>query len=530
MKKFLFVIWFLAICFNKINAQVITSIHCGSMFYQTHLALDSIGNIYFSEPLNNRIRKLDISSCSISLIAGTGVAGYSGDSGLATSAQLNDVLGLAFDKHGNLFIADYENHVIRKIDIYTGIITTAVGVNTPYGGYSGDGGPATLAQLYLPTDLVIDTSGNIYICEHGNNCIRYVNSSTGIISTLAGNGTSGFSGDGGQATIAQLNQPKSFAVDSASNIYIADEDNNRIRKVDASTGIINTIAGNGINGYAGDGGLALNAEFSGGRGLTVDKYGNIYFPDTWNNRVRKIDANTGIINTIIGTGSIGYSGDRGLAINAELDNPEDIAFDTKGNIYIADRGNNVIRVVYNCSNYNLTENFTLVQDTVSNYIWHAYPNYPNIADSARWYWGDSTSSFGFYPKHTYSGAGWFNICVVAYTACGDSAYYCQNEFINNIVIVSNNNNPNNPEEVGLNQVTDNRNQLKIYPCPVSKNITIEVSKKAIIEISNIEGQIIKRFTAVENTTTIDVSGFANGMYFVKVQTEKGIAVKKFIKE
>ena len=213
----------------------------------------------------------------ITTIAGNGIAGYSGDGGLATNAELNNPYGVAVDSNGNIYIADTNNNRIRKVNSTTGIITTIAGNGTA--GYSGDGGLATNAELYYPYGVAVDSNGNIYIADTYNNRIRKVNSTTGIITTIAGNGTAGYSGDGGPATNAQLNYPYGVAVDSSGNIYIADTDNNRIRKVNSTTGIITTIAGNGNPGYSGDGGPATNAELYDPSGVAVDSNGNIYIAD-----------------------------------------------------------------------------------------------------------------------------------------------------------------------------------------------------------------------------------------------------------
>ena len=224
-----------------------------------------------------------------------------------------------------------------------GVINTAAGNGTA--GYSGDGGAAISAELYNPSSVAVDTSGNIYIVDVFNSRIRKVSASTGIISTVAGNGTAGFSGDGGAAISAELYYPSSVAVDMSGNIYIADLDNLRIRKVSASTGIISTVAGNGTAGYTGDGGAAYNAEIRGVYGIAVDASGNIYVADSGNNRIRKITVSTGIISTVAGGSSSGYLGDGGAATSANLIYPEDVAVDTSGNFYIADTDNNRIRVV-----------------------------------------------------------------------------------------------------------------------------------------------------------------------------------------
>jgi hypothetical protein len=291
----------------------------------------------------------------ISTIAGTGIAGYSGNGGQATAAKLNVPFGIIIDSSGNIIFSDNGNNVIRKITASTGIITKIAGTYYPNNGsswyYGGDGGLATSAYLANPFGVAFDSVGNIYIADNLNNVIRKITVSTGIISTVAGDGSIFFNfwpfcGDGGMATDAQLNNPWGVAVDHAGNIYIADRDNNVIRKVDASTGIINTIAGDGSANYYGDGGLAINAELYAPDGVTLDAAGNIYISDDGNNVIRKITASSGIITTVAGNGIAGYSGDNGLATSAKLNDPSlGVAFDADGNFYIADDANNVIRKV-----------------------------------------------------------------------------------------------------------------------------------------------------------------------------------------
>ncbi len=416
---------------NSIFAQNITSVQCG-LIYGGGLAIDSIGNIYIAEPNQNKIRKIDKITNAISLIAGTGAAGYSGDGGLAVNAQINDVSSVQFDKNGNLFFADYLNNVVRKIDMITGIITTVAGngngaSSTP-GGYSGDGGPAILAELNWPTDIALDATGNIYISEQQSGTIRFVNIFTGIITTVAGNGTLGYTGDGGLATSAQLYAPTSIALDSVGNIYIGLEAGGpRLRKVDATTGVINTIAGNGILGYTGDGGPALTASFREFNDLYIDKQGDVILTDCNNNVIRKINTNTGIVNTIIGDASNNAGiGDGGLAINARLIHPSGFAKDLTGNIYFCGGWDHEVRVVYDCGNYipKGSVSFALSQNTF-NYYTYTGLYWPNIVDSVKWYWGDGTSSLGLNGMHQYAFNGSYNICAVTYDSCGDSLSHCQ---------------------------------------------------------------------------------------------------------
>ena len=274
----------------------------------------------------------------ISTVAGNGSATYAGDGGAATSASLYTPYGVAFDTAGNFYIADLNNNRIRKVD-KNGILTTVAGKSGS--GYSGDGGTATNASLHSPANVALDTSGNLFIADSQNNRIRKV-AANGIITTVAGNGSATFAGDGGSATNASLNYPNGVVFDAFGNLYIADTDNNRIRKMDTN-GIITTAAGNGA-GFSGDGGLATNAILYWPHGVTFDISGNLYIADYNNNRIRKMDTN-GIITTVAGKSGSGYSGDGGTATNSTLYYPEGVSCDTFGSLYIADMDNNRIRKV-----------------------------------------------------------------------------------------------------------------------------------------------------------------------------------------
>ena len=278
----------------------------------------------------------------ISTAAGAGTQGYGGDGGPATAAELSGLQSVTPDYGGNLYIADSANQRIRKLTARTGVITTVVGDGTA--GYSGDGGPATSASINAPEDAALDSAQNLYFADQVNNRIRMVSGATGIIMTVAGNGTAGFSGDGGPATAASLDHPAGTAVDAAGNLYIADGANQRIRKVAAGTGIITTAAGNGSAGYSGDGGPATSAEVQDPAGMVFDSAGNLYIVDQGNQRVRELST-TGIITTYAGNGTAGYSGDGGPAIDAELNSPTRLAIDSANNLYIADDQNNRVRKV-----------------------------------------------------------------------------------------------------------------------------------------------------------------------------------------
>ena len=298
------------------------------------VAVDGSGSLYIADYGNNRIRKVD-SAGIITTVAGTGSPGFSGDGGPAANAQLSWPRGVAVDGSGNIYIADYANNRIRKVDS-AGIITTVAGTGSR--GFSGDGGPAANAQLSWPRGVAVDGSGSLYIAESGNDRIRKVDS-TGIITTVAGRGSEGSSGDGGPASNAALRNPNGVAVDGSGSLYIADTFNHRIRKVD-STGIITTVAGTGRYGYSGDGGPAANARLDTPYKVAVDGSGNLYIADTDNHRIRKVDS-AGIITTVAG-GSQGSGGDCGPASDAELRFPKGIAVDRLGRIVVAD-GPSVVR-------------------------------------------------------------------------------------------------------------------------------------------------------------------------------------------
>ncbi len=307
------------------------------------VAVDAAGNVYIADYYNIRVRKVSTSG-TITTVAGNGTLGFSGDGGPATSAGLRYPTGVAVDAAGNLFIADSNNHRVRKVST-TGTITTVAGNDSP--GFSGDGGPATNASLSSPTGVAVDTAGNLYIAEQNNHRVRKV-STSGTITTVAGNGSNGsfddgYSGDGGPAADARLNYPSGVAVDAAGNLYIADFFNNRVRKVSTS-GTITTVAGNGSFGYSGDGGPAINAGLAFSYGVAVDTVGNLYIADSSNNRVRKVST-SGTITTVAGNGSFGYSGDGGPATNSRLSSPTGVAVDAAGNLYIADTSNHRVRKV-----------------------------------------------------------------------------------------------------------------------------------------------------------------------------------------
>jgi sugar lactone lactonase YvrE len=297
---------------------------------------DAAGNIYIADLNDNVIRRVDLAGI-VTTVAGTGEQGFFGDGGPATSARLDSPAGVAVDAAGNVYIADTHNQRIRKVS--GGTIATIAG--TGVSGFSGDNGPAASAMLSNPTALAVDSNGNLYIADTDNHRIRKISGTT--ITTVAGNGEQTFSGDGSAATAAGIDSPNGVAVDAVGAIYIGDTHNHRVRVVNTS-GAISTLAGNGSRNYGGDAGTATAASLARPRGLSVDAQGNIYVADSDNNRIRLI-ANTGIINTVAGNGSQGFAGDGGPATNAVLDTPRAPAVLTPGVFALSDTNNQVVRIV-----------------------------------------------------------------------------------------------------------------------------------------------------------------------------------------
>jgi len=313
---------------------------------------DGSGNVFIADTDNSVVREVTITNGNIQTVAGvfydyesTGTCNYSGDGGLATAAYLCLPAGVFVDGTGNIFIADTDNLVIREVLAASGNIETVAGDNALGTGYSGDGGAATSAQLNYPNDIFVDSSGDIFIADTDNFVIREVVASTGDIQTNIGNNTLAYSGDLGLAVNAELASPGGVAIDSSGDIFIADSANSVVREVVAATGDIQTVAGNGTAGYSGDGGAATSAELDSPQGVFLDGSGNIFIADTNNSVIREVSASTGDIATVAGNGTAGYTGDGGAATGAELSGPFGVFVDSSENIFIADTGNSVIREV-----------------------------------------------------------------------------------------------------------------------------------------------------------------------------------------
>ncbi len=427
----------------------------------------------------------------ITTVAGNGTTGFSGDGAAATAAELNNPISVAVDIYGNVYIADNGNARIRMVTS-TGIISTVAGNGVK--SYSGDGGPATAAELKSPVSVFADINGNVLIADQLANRVRIVNSS-GIINTFAGNGINAYSGDGGQATNAELDLPTAVAMDATGNVFIADELNERIRRV-GTGGVIRTFAGNGSYGFSGDGGQATAAEIALPWGIAVDAAGQMYIADFGNNRIRLVNT-SGIISTFAGNGFQGYSGDGGAATAAELYSPTGVSIDTAGNICIADGTNNRTRIV----------NSSGIINTIAG------------------------NGYGAPSSGGYSGDGGNSTAAELYLPWNISA-----DNSGNIYIADETN--NRVREVtsvittGINKQLIASNEVNIYPSPSIGLFTISgVSQGQVIELYNNFGQ--KLTTTVVNYTCmhLDISNQPEGIYLIRIQNKNGdvIATKKILK-
>ncbi len=425
----------------------------------------------------------------ITTAAGNGTLGFSGNGGQATAAELYSPTSVKADKSGNIYIADGIYNCIRKVNA-SGIIINIAGneYGAPTtGGFSGDGGQATDAELWAPKDIAFDTAGNLYIADQLNHRIRKVDTA-GVITTIAGNGKFGFYGDGGPATASELDAPQGVSLDALGNIYIADWGNNRIRIINTS-GIINTFAGNGNQNFWGDGGQATDAELYLPTRAVADIYGNVYIADNMNNRVRVVDI-AGIIKTFAGNGYGGYSGDGAQATDAELNSPTAITIDGMGNVYVSDFTNQSVRAVSNSGFINTIAGI----------------------DAAGYYGdgGQASDAELKYPEGI-SMDGLGNLYIADWG----------NNRIRKVSALS-----------GINQLSIGCNYINIYPVPNSGIFTITgVSTGQEIELYNYLGQKVLSAISRQPTANFDISNMPNGIYFVRILKKDGSVVitKKIVK-
>jgi sugar lactone lactonase YvrE len=497
------------------------------------IRLDASGNIYFSDEGNNVIRKVN-SVGIINTIIGNGTGGYSGDGGQATAAELSSPYGLALDASGNIYIADYNNNRVRKVIMSTGIINTIAGNGTA--GHTGDGGQATAAELDNPIYLAFDGSGNLYFSDMGSNEVRKI-TTAGIISTFAGNGIQGFSGDGGQATAAELNLPANLAFDASGNLYIDDYANNAIRKVIVSTGIISTVAGEGPThgGYNSDGIQATAAELNYPDGVAIDGSGNLYITDQLNNRIRKVIMSTGIISTYAGTGTSGNGPYEGSPTACAINGPTAGVFDASGNYYVMGSGR-VLEISTKCP-ANAGPNVTNQQDDCGN--WPGVQIGSPAVDEMTYVW---TPSCHLNPGHLSSCAvaqptsAWTNTTTpeiytvtVSYTACTTVTSTVQVTALENTC--SGCCRLAKPSTVGLTSITL-PNNFTVYPNPSNSSITLSLYEVAEnIRIVDMQGRtVFETQNADAGEFKLDISQYNKGIYFVMAKIGNTLEKQKLVVE
>jgi len=422
----------------------------------------------------------------ISTVAGTGAGSFSGDNSPATAAHLYGPEDVVFDAAGNYYISDEENGAIRKVNT-AGIITTIAGTGTP--GYNGDGGQATTTQLDWPVGLAIDAAGNIYVGDMLNQCIRKINTS-GVINIIAGNKTAGFLGDGSQATAAELNTPRSIALDaSQANLYISDQNNNRIRKVNLASGIISTVAGNGTAGFNSDGIAATAAELNLPYGIILDAANNLYITDQTNHRIRKVNT-SGIITTIAGDGTGAYNGDGIPATAAEVYLPAGIVIGPGGDILIGDTFNNRVRMIAQWNG----DMYTIAGNGNAGYTGDGF---------------QATAAEMHYP----AGIG-----------CDAHGNLFVGDWSNNVIREITN------ADVETVIQTTHSSSITVYPNPASNLLNINLNtlaEKVIVNLYNMLGQEVYNKTyANSSTIAIPVNNFQTGTYLLNIKTNDGVVLTK----
>jgi DNA-binding beta-propeller fold protein YncE len=303
------------------------------------LAIGPDQALYFCEVDNHRVRRLDARAHTLSTVAGTGRQGYSGDGGPAAAADLNEPYEIRFDTGGNLYIVEMQNHVVRRVDSRSGIISTVAGTGEP--GFSGDGGPATAAQLHQPHSIELDGQGALYIADIANHRLRRVDLDRGTIDTVAGNGTQEPTVDGASLAGVSLNGPRTLAFRPPGNLYLALREGNAVYRIDLSQQTIHHVAGTGAFGYTGDGGPALTAELSGPKGIAFSPTGELYLADTESHTIRRVDPD-GTITTVVGDGAQ-HDGPDGDPLSCGLARPHGVLVDDDGVVYVGDSENHRVR-------------------------------------------------------------------------------------------------------------------------------------------------------------------------------------------
>ena len=534
--------FFLLLFSTLVNAQTITTIagngvkgYNGDNIAATvaqlnspaGITFDNSGNLYISDFMNNRIRKVDANGF-ITTTAGTGVAGYNGDNIPATSAQLYSPVAIAFDQLNNLYLSDGNNNRMRKVSS-SGAITTFAG--TGIYGFNGDNIAATVAQVNYPTDgVIVDAAGNIIFSDTYNHRIRKINSS-GFISTIAGTGIAGYNGDNISATSAQINLPYGLMLDGAGNLYVVDGGNQRVRKISAS-GIITTIAGTGVAGYNGDNIQATGAMLNNPRSIVIDAAGSLFIADALNHRVRKV-ISSGIISTIAGNGTASYNGDNIPATLATLNFPNGLKLDLSGNLLIAELGNNRIRKVANAAVI-----LPLTMTTFSVQL-------KNDGRFLHWQTSNEVNTQNFVVEFSRDGSVFSAIGIVNANNVSGSHEYTFTDAIQRtgttfyrLKLVDKNGSFSYSKIVSIN-IGSIDLKLQLYPNPSGgiTNISFgsDVEASYTVQITDILGKVISQIhghaVAGNNLSKIDLRKYIKGTYvFTLTIAENKSSCIRFVKE
>jgi len=494
---------------------------------------DTAGNIYVSDVMTNRIRKITVNGF-ISTVAGNGTAGNTGDGGQATAATLNmsGGGGLFVDKAGNILISNSAGQNIRKVNASTGIITTIAGI-AGSAGFSGDGGPAIAAKLYCPIGVSEDTSGNIYIADASNNRIRKVDAVTGNISTVIGNGYETFSGDGGQATAASVSLPREVAADIYGNLYITDYGNDRIRKYVIATGIITTIAGNGVAGSAGDGGQATAAQLNNPVRTAFDGANNLYIVDQTNHKIRQVNLSTGIIKTVIGNGTPGFTGDGSPATSGELNVPCGIAINKNGDLFVADGNNHRVRVSPSYGNIFIT---LAGPTSVPGGTAITFTAHSSVQNNIAYQWKINGSTISGATNSTFTDASPINGNI--YTCVLNVAPKCGSSYnaTSNSITVTTYGPPPVPSEVNS---PDEQHAAVLYPNPFHGSFTLAATNiengAAVIKVYDEIGKMVYAesvlVTGNQLTQVVDLQQLPGGVFLVALTDASGkLVILKCVKE
>ena len=483
----------------------------------TGVKVDRGGNIYFADFMNSRVRRVGTDGF-ISTIAGTGTAGYNGDNIAGTVATLNWPEAIDLDAAGNVFIEDTYNHRIRKLGT-NGFITTIAGTGTY--GYNGDGVAATSANLSYPSHgVLVDASGNLIISDSYVDRIRKV-TTNGFISTIAGTGTGGYNGDNIAATSAMIKNPYALVLDADGNLYFADGDNNRVRKI-STTGIITTVAGTGVAGYNGDNILATAARLNIPEGLAFDAAGNLFISDSYNQRIRRIDKNTGIITTVVGTGIAGYNGDNIAATVAQVNYPVGIAIDKFGNLYIADFINHRVRKVNNVG--------PILPVTLSSFT----ATLLNGTSLLQWQTTNEINTQKFIIERSQDGVNFSSLdSIKAKNTNGKNDYTYTDASIKNTFTYYRLKIVDRDGKFTYSSVTiiklKETISLGLSPNPVGNIATLNfvslLAGKCLVQITDLNGRIISQRNTIavvgSNKMEINSYGFAKGNYILTITNAEG---------